>query len=89
MNHARDFPYGITTGCDQYPEATEWCQQNIGLLWQPINNRSGEWCVFRRKKAGPGCYDWFFLNEKHAALFALRWSQYILHGVNYQGVNHA
>ena len=75
MKTARDFPYHfvLPTMPEQY-KAVDWCMKNLGPRWSPIDNRNGIWACFWNARSIPKSYDWYFLNEKDATMFLLRWS---------------
>lgn len=74
ISRTGDFPYQLTTGCEQHWEATNWCEQQFGPRWSAVSNRSGEWCVFWGGVDSPRNYHWYFLNEQDVTMFVLRWS---------------
>ena len=73
MKHRGDFPYQFSRNREQHWEVTKWCEQNIGPRWKVTGDRSGTWTVFWAGRDDPGKYQWHFLNERDAMLFALRW----------------
>jgi hypothetical protein len=75
MKTARDFPYKflIPKIRNQW-EADAWCTQQFGKRWSVVDNREGVWCCFWRGRAMSGSYEWYFLNEQDAMMFALRWA---------------
>lgn len=77
MKTARDFPYifKLPKFKNQW-QATEWCTEQFGRRWSVIDNRAGVWCCFWLGTRGPGGYEWLFLNEQDAVLFALKWARF-------------
>lgn len=65
-----DWPYYIMLDRDDWPDIQDWCVVNIGEFDQawyklgidPLAHLEGD----RRTH-------WFFKQQKHATLFALRW----------------
>lgn len=57
-------------------QADQWCREQFGDRWEATGNRSGRWCVFWRglRDEDSSLYEWLFVNEADALLFALRWS---------------
>jgi hypothetical protein len=61
-------------------EATKrWCEQEFGVQWNAIGERSGTWTVFwngpgsRRVNGDGGNYIWRFDNAEAVAWFKLHW----------------
>lgn len=54
----------------------QWCMYQFGPRWSVTENRQGRWCCFwRGPRSEDGAhYEWLFVNEADALLFALRWS---------------
>lgn len=75
MKTARDFPYKFLIPKIRHQwEADTWCTQQFGKRWSVVDNREGVWCCFWSGGAMPGSYEWYFLNERDAMMFALRWA---------------
>lgn len=72
--NARDFPYVFIVPKKQHQwQADVWCTEKFGKRWSPVDNRTGVWCCFWLGTRDVRGYEWLFLNEQDAVLFALRW----------------
>jgi len=71
----KDLPHQVITSKKIVEPAKRWCEEQFGERWVATRNRNGKWCVFwaGTRSKNPGTYQWFFKNDKDAALFALRW----------------
>ena len=60
---------------DQW-QISYWCKEQFGPRWSVTENRQGRWCCFWRglRETDFSMYEWLFVNEQDALLFALKWS---------------
>lgn len=74
--NSREFPYKIILpGLKNQWNATQWCENKFGKCYSVIDNRNGVWCCFwLGPRSSISGYEWLFLNEKDAILFALKWT---------------
>jgi hypothetical protein len=74
------FPYMALIDKELHRPASKWCAEQWGSRWDPIDNRSGLWCMFW---CGPSWneddkhkhrkYRVHFKTEEQCAWFLLRW----------------
>lgn len=72
---SREFPYHTETYKTNHWEASEWCEEQFGTRWNPIDNRNGTWSTFWKGRSIPGSYDWYFLYERDYLLFLLKYGK--------------
>ena len=55
--------------------AYQWCEDQFGSRWSPLDNREGQWCCFWRgtQNQDPRRWEWLFEHEQDAMLFTLKW----------------
>lgn len=65
----------ITPKFHRHHIAADWCRQQFGPRWSVTENRGGRWCVFWRGfgTEHDAAYEWLFVDQADAVLFALRW----------------
>lgn len=66
--------YEVLVQKDTHRHAGKWCEEQYGERWNPINNRSGRWCMFWAGMSDFDKYRFCFVDEKDYMMFLLRWS---------------
>ena len=70
----KQLPHSVRTPKLPY-DAHQWCNENIGVRFDIIDNKEGTWTTFWSGHTSPKTYDWYFKNEEDAVLFTLRWAK--------------
>jgi hypothetical protein len=51
-----------------------WLNENVGIEWDPVNSRSGNWAVFWLGRFELPKYVYLFAEKNDAVWFTLRWA---------------
>ena len=54
--------------------ARQWCEQQFGSRWNPVDNRGGSWAVFWTGSSAFDKYRFCFAHEQDMMWFSLRWA---------------
>lgn len=58
---------------DRHKPTRQWCHEQFGLRWNPLDNRSGRWAMFWAGRDHFDQYMFCFAKEEDMLLFILRW----------------
>ena len=58
---------------NKHRAAGQWCEQQFGNRWNPLNHRQGLWTMFWSGPAEFNKYRFCFATEQDMVLFSLRW----------------
>jgi len=51
-----------------------WLNKNVGVEWDPIKDRNGNWAVFWIGRVESSSYVYLFAEHHHAMWFVLKWA---------------
>ncbi len=66
--------YEVLIDRNKYMPANDWCIEQFGSRWSPIDNRSGSWSMFWAGRDHIDKYRFCFANKEDLMMFILRWS---------------
>ena len=70
----RHLDHEVLIDSAKHRDAAQWCHEQLGLRWNPLDNRSGLWSMFwAGPGAGRGKYRFCFALEQDKLVFMLRW----------------
>ena len=70
----RHLDYEVMIHKDQCRKIMQWCDEQFGLRWNCLDNRSGRWAVFWAGRVHTDQYRFCFAQEQDMLMFILRWS---------------
>lgn len=70
MNH---LDHEVLLHKDHHELARQWCHEQFGLRWNPLDNRSGRWAMFWAGRDRFDQYRFCFADKEDMLMFILRW----------------